>query len=133
MTTAVIRSVRPDHGLVIVKVDGKAPNVALRVGGSDRSTVARLRPGQKIRFDLQCDPHGNMFAIDVTAISPLPSNCGVDAFQGSPRRSARFGAAGRRCSDHSDARSMSCAEAALEELLATPIIHRLMQRDGVDP
>jgi hypothetical protein len=140
MTTAVITSVRPHHGLVIVKVDGKAPDVALRLCGSDRSTVAKLRSGQKIRFNFQCDGQGNVFAIDVTAISSLSSNLGVDSFEGFPRRSKRFRAAGRQCSDQPDARSMqfgsctrSCAQAALEELLSAPIIRRLMERDGVDP
>jgi hypothetical protein len=68
MTTAVIRSFRPDHGLVIVNVDGRAPDVALPVCGSDRSTVATLRPGRRIRFDFQCGRHGQVFAIDVAPI-----------------------------------------------------------------
>ena len=68
MTTAVIRSFNLDHGLVIVKVDGRAPDVALRLCGSDRSTVANLMPGRRIRFDFQRGRHGQVFAIDVTPI-----------------------------------------------------------------
>lgn len=68
MTTAVIRSFNPDHDLVVVKVEGRAPDVALRLCGSDKSTVAKLRPGQRIRFDFQCGRHGQVFAIDVTPI-----------------------------------------------------------------
>jgi cold shock CspA family protein len=141
MTTAVIRSFRPDHGLVIIKVDGMAPDVALRVCGSDRSTVAELRPGQRIQFDFQCDRHGHVFAINVTAISPLLPGRGVD---GSPlypsSQSDTSRAAGRRYSGEPDKRpgqSASCAasgsRAALEALLAAPVGRRLMERDGVHP
>lgn len=141
MTTAVIRSFRPDHGLVIVKVDGRAPDVALRVCGSDRSTVAGLRPGQRIQFDFQCDHHGHVFAIDVTAISPLLPGRALDGSPhcpGSQSDSSR--GAGRRHSGEPDewpVQSASCAasgsQTALEELLAAPIIRRLMERDGVRP
>jgi hypothetical protein len=141
MTTAVIRSFRPAHGLVIVKVDGRAPEVALRVCGSDRSTVAELRPGQRIQFDFQCDRHGHVFAIDVTAIPPLLPGRGVD---GSPlypsSQSERSRAAGRRYLGELDewsVRSASCAasdaQPALEELLAAPVVRRLMERDGIHP
>jgi cold shock CspA family protein len=127
--------------LVIVKVDGMAPDVAFRVCGSDRSTVAELRPGQRIQFDFQCDRHGHVFAIDVTAISPLLPGRDVD---GSPlypsSQSNRSRAAGRRYPSEPDERSVqsaSCAtfgsQAALEELLAGPVVRRLMERDGVHP
>ena len=68
MTTAVIKSFNRDHGLVIVKIDGGAADIALRLGSSDRSTVAKLSPGQRIRFDFQCSRHGQVFAIDVSAV-----------------------------------------------------------------
>jgi hypothetical protein len=53
MTTAVIRSFRPAHGLVIVKVDGRAPEVALRVCGRAReynSTSSATATGMCLRL-----------------------------------------------------------------------------------
>lgn len=141
MTTAVIRSFRPAHGLVIVKVDGRGPDVALRVCGSDRSTVAELRPSQRIQFDFRCDRHGHVFAIDVTAIPPLLPGRGVDGTSLHPSsESDRSRAAGLRYSgelDERSVRSASCPDSnsqpALEELLAAPVVRRLMERDGIHP
>jgi cold shock CspA family protein len=60
MATGVIKSFKFDQGLVIVKLDGRSPDVALRVCGSDKRTVAMLTPGQKIRFDLSCARDGRI-------------------------------------------------------------------------
>jgi len=67
MAIGVIKSFEVDHGLVIVKLDGRSPEVALHVSGSDKETVTSLTAGQKIRFDFARDRHGQMFAIDVIA------------------------------------------------------------------
>jgi hypothetical protein len=72
MATGVIKSLKLDHDLVIVKLDGRSPAVALRVRGSDKRTVATLTPGQKIRFDLSCARDGRVFAIDVMPDTTLP-------------------------------------------------------------
>jgi hypothetical protein len=42
MATAVLRSFKPDLDLIVVKLDGRSAEVALRVSGSDRSTIATL-------------------------------------------------------------------------------------------
>jgi hypothetical protein len=122
MTTAVLRSFNPDHDLIIVKVDGRSPQVALKVCRSDRSTMARLPAGSRIHFDFACDRHGQVFAIDITPLPPLPSVLGR-------RASAQDDTdlSGPKCFPFSE------LEADLEALLAAPIIRRLMQKDGVDP
>ena len=71
MTMAVLRSFNRDRGLIIVRVEGRSSDVALRVCGSDRSTTAKLPPGHMIRFDFACNREGQVFAID---IEPVPSN-----------------------------------------------------------
>ena len=68
MATAVIRSFERDTGLVHVIVTGALAEVSLRVCGSDKSIVARLQPGQHIRFNLTRDQHGQGCAVDVTPI-----------------------------------------------------------------
>jgi hypothetical protein len=65
MTTAIIRSFEPDKGLVCVVVSGALAEVQLRVCGSNKSVVARLPPGQHIRFNLVHDRNGRGCAIDV--------------------------------------------------------------------
>ena len=121
MTTAVLRSFNPDQGIVTVKVDGRSPDVALRVCGSDRSTILRLSPGHRISFEFACNRHGQVFAIDVTPVAPIPSV--PHSRRTSPRENRKL-LKPDCCSE---------SEADLEELLAAPVIRRLMQRDGVDP
>lgn len=69
MITADIRHFERDHGLVVVKLaDPHVPELALRVCGSDRSTLARLGPGETIQFDIACDRRGHPVAFDISAI-----------------------------------------------------------------
>jgi len=68
MTTAVIRSFEPDRGLVHVLLVGTLSEATLRVRGSDRSTVARLRRGEPIQFELVRYRHGHECAIDVAIL-----------------------------------------------------------------
>jgi hypothetical protein len=68
MSTAVIRWFEPDQGLVHVILAGALSEVPLRVCGSDRSIVARLQPGEHIRFNLARDRNGCGCAIDVAPI-----------------------------------------------------------------
>jgi hypothetical protein len=67
-TTAVIRSFEPDRGLVDVLLVGTLSEATSRVRGSDRSTVARLRRGEPIQFELVRDRHGHECAIDVAIL-----------------------------------------------------------------
>jgi hypothetical protein len=69
--TAIIKSFERDEGLVVVRVDETSPEVSLRVCGSDRSTVAKLGPGKRIRFAVARDRRGCAVAIDVTSAQPL--------------------------------------------------------------
>jgi len=121
MATAVLRSFKPELDLIIVKLDGRSAEVALRVSASDRSIIARLPPGHKIGFDLECDRHGRVFAIDVTPDPPLA------AHNRQTRNRIKAG------SSEPEGASISGMEAEMEQLLATPIVRRLMQKDGVDP
>jgi hypothetical protein len=145
MATAVIKSLKLYHGLVIVKLDGRSPEVALRVSGSDKETVASLTPGQRIRFDFACDRHGQVFAIDVI---PEPSIARANGNSGGSPRSSRVPAGKSEAEQEGHQRNFGKADpgsqhgrcwvhpseqAHLEELLAAPIIRRLMQRDGADP
>jgi hypothetical protein len=126
MATGVLKSFKLDQGIVMVKLDGRSPDVALRVCGSDKRTVANLPPGQKIRFDFSCTQGGQVYAIDVTPDPTVPRR---DASGAGSRHSDRSVSALRH-----DRCSMRPSEQAdLEELLAAPIIRRLMERDGVDP
>jgi hypothetical protein len=142
MATGVIKSLKLDHGLVIVKLDGRSPDVALRVCGSDKRTVATMRLGQKIRFDLSCARDGRVFAIDVMPDTTLPRD-GAD-----PDSSSHSGPVRKNRCNGTDRRHFGKSvgglrtgqywmtafeEADLEELLAAPVIRRLMERDGVDP
>jgi cold shock CspA family protein len=124
MATGVLKSFKLDQGIVMVKLDGRSPDVALRVCGSDKRTVANLPPGQKIRFDFSCTQGGQVYAIDVMPDPTVPRK---DASGAGNRHSAVSDLRHDRC-------SMGSSEHAdLEELLAAPIIRRLMERDGVDP
>jgi hypothetical protein len=126
MATGVIKSFKLDHGIVTVKLDRRSPDVALRVCGSDKRTVANLTPGQKIRFDFSCTRDGQVFAIDVMPDATVPQKEASRAAK-RPFVKSDFDLRPDRC-------SMSSSEQAnLEELLAAPIIRRLMERDGVDP
>ena len=68
MAIATVKSFQPDHGLVIVKLDGRLQEAALRVCGSDRTTIKKVLPGHRIRFDLSCNRQGQVFAVDVIPI-----------------------------------------------------------------
>jgi len=68
MTTAVIRSFEPDRGLVHVLLVGTLSEATLRARGSDRSTVARLRRGEPIQFELVRYRHCHECAIDVAIL-----------------------------------------------------------------
>ena len=70
MTIAVIKSFERDESLLIVRVNGTSPEVSLRLCGSDRSTVAKLGPGETISFDIARDQRGGAVAIDVTPVQP---------------------------------------------------------------
>jgi cold shock CspA family protein len=72
MTTATLKSYSLDQNTALVSVDGSASDVALRLCGSDKSVVAHLVPGQKIRFDVSVNRRGERFAIDVTPIPGVP-------------------------------------------------------------
>ena len=142
MSTGVIRSFKLDHGLLIVKLDGRSPDVALRICGSDKRTVATLTPGQKIRFDLSCAKDGRVYAIDVMPDTTLPRDVAdTDCSPNSgPLRRDRPNGTDRRHFGKSDRDLrrgrywMTASEQAnLDELLASPVIRRLMERDGVDP
>ena len=142
MATGVIKAFKLDHGLVIVKLDGRSPDVALRVCGSDKRTVATLRPGQKIRFDLSCARDGRVFAIDVMADTTLPrevadpdslSHSGPlrkDGSNATDRRHFGKSVGGLRTGQYW---MTAFEEADLGELLAAPVIRRLIERDGVEP
>jgi hypothetical protein len=145
MATAVIKSLKLHLGLIIVKLDGRSPEVALRVSGSDKETIASLTPGQRIRFDFACDRHGQVFAIDVVPESGITR---AIRNSGSPPRSSRLPADKSEAEREAHQRNFGKADppsqfgrrwvsrseqAHLEELLAAPIIRRLMQRDGADP
>ncbi len=142
MATGVIKSFKFDPGLVIVKLDGRSPDVALRVCGSDKRTVATLTPGQKIRFDLSCARDGRVFAIDVIPDTTLPHDVADsdrstpprplpgDGYNGTERR--HFGESDRGLRT-GQCQMTASEEADLEELFAAPVIRRLMERDGVDP
>ena len=143
MATAVIKSLKLHHGLVVVKLDGRSPEVALRVSGSDEETVASLTPGQRIRFDFACDRHGQVFAIDVI---PEPGISRAIGNSGSSSRSTQLPADKSEREAHQrnlgkadpDSQHGRCwvhpsEQAHLEELLAAPIIRRLMHRDDADP
>jgi hypothetical protein len=122
MTSGVLRSLNPDRSLIIVKVDDRAAEVALRVRGSDRSAMATMPAGQRISFEFACNRHGDVFAIDVL---PIPTFSRVRKWGG---------AKGRYPNDLLEpGHRGSATEAHLEELLAAPIVQKLMQRDGVDP
>jgi cold shock CspA family protein len=126
MANGILKSFKLDQGIVMVKLDGRSPDVALRVCGSDKRTVANLTPGQKIRFDFSCTQGGQVYAIDVVPDPTVPQK---DASRADNRHFARSDRAFRH-----DRCSISPSEQAdLEELLAAPIIRRLMERDGVDP
>ena len=70
MTTAIIKYFKRDESLVVVRVAGTALDVALRVCGTDRSTAAKLVPGETISFAIARDRRGCAVAIDVTSIQP---------------------------------------------------------------
>jgi cold shock CspA family protein len=126
MATGVLKSFKLDQGIVMVKLDGRSPDVALRVCGSDKRTVANLPPGQKIRFDFSCTRGGQVYAIDVMPDPTVPQ-------QKTSKAANRAFVKSDRDLQHCRCRMSPCEHANLEELLAAPIIRRLMERDGVDP
>jgi cold shock CspA family protein len=65
MATAVLKSFNRDRGFAVLKPDGEAGELAAHVMGSDRTVMAAIIPGQRVRFDLKHDRHGRTFAIDV--------------------------------------------------------------------
>jgi cold shock CspA family protein len=76
MAIGVIKSFELDQGLIIVKLDGRSPEVALHVSGSDKATVASLMAGHQIRFDFARGRRGQVFAIDVIAQPGLSRDIG---------------------------------------------------------
>ena len=70
MTTAIIKYFKRDESLVVVQIAGTALDVALRVCGTDRSTAAKLVPGETISFDIARDRRGCAVAIDIAPIQP---------------------------------------------------------------
>jgi hypothetical protein len=70
VTTAIIKYFKRDESLVVVRVAGTALDVALRVCGTDRSTAAKLVPGETVSFDIARDRRGCAVAIDVSSIQP---------------------------------------------------------------
>jgi len=143
MTTAVIKSFKADRGIVIVKVDERSPGVALRLCGSDRTTVAKMLPGQRIQFEFACDRKGNVFGIDVTPVSvpteavggagPTSTACAKPSRRKRPADPVRhfIPLKGRALPDEPG--KDNAAETTLEELLAAPVIRKMMERDQVDP
>jgi hypothetical protein len=72
--SAVIKSFRPDYDSVVVTLDGRPGETAFRVRGSDRSTVAKMLPGDRIQFDSVCDRGDRVLAIDV---APVRRSCAL--------------------------------------------------------
>jgi hypothetical protein len=125
MATAIVKSFNPGRELVIVKLDGRPAGVALRVCGSDRAAVTKMPPGQRIRFDLSWDRHGQVFAIDVVPISPTVVAVDGGRFRGAAQRFDQHNSQWVKPND-------DVASGTEAELLDTPVIRRLMQRHGVE-
>jgi hypothetical protein len=139
MTTAVVRSLRLDQDLVIVKLDGRSAEIALRVHDTDRATVAKLFRGQRIEFDFECDRDGRVFAVDLAPVSSLSVSENLKVSLRQPKSRTETGASTAPNSadpggalEQPDYATQS-QYAAVEELLSAPVIRRLMKRDGVSP
>ena len=139
MATGVLKSFNHDRALAIVRLEGRSAEVALRVSGCDKTTIASLRPGQKIQFDLACGQHGQVYAVDVAA-EPAPPLDGRSAdfarrfhrplpakTEGRASVVFEIGSAGGTQKQH------AAAEDLERQLLSAPVIHRLMEKGRVDP
>jgi hypothetical protein len=120
MTTAILKSFNRDQNVAILSVQSHRPDCAFRLCGRDRSVVAHLTPGQLIRFNISCNRHGELFAIDV---APVPSTA--------PHGSSCTA----QCKPHEAEVRILPTEPTmtLDWLLASDTVCQMMARDGVDP